>query len=377
MDNISTLFPESYAASRTRFRLDLDHIRSFWPAARLSHHPLLGEDDLTIDWIYSPALQINHKVVILTIGEHGVEGYVGSAMQQRFIDHFLPQLDPRVTGLLLVHAINPWGMKHHRRVNAHNVDLNRNFLWGHPFDPAFNPGYARVCQTMNPTGTIRHMLSIDLNFYSHLLRDLLRLGVSGFEAASLVGQFRYPQGLYYGGSEYQEETLVMIDLYRQTVRPFQQVLHLDMHTGYGPRDQMSVVNSAYEKRTSQEFVDRFSYPLVVAVSPEEFYPIQGDMIDFVYAMCQSEFPEKRLYACSFEFGTEARKTLGVVHCPPAMVHENHLYWHGTPHAQIATRIKNDFEELFNPHAPDWQVKALTDADQAFAGILTIEGFIHH
>jgi hypothetical protein len=376
MVEISALFPHSYAASRDRFRHTLDYLRSFWPAAQLSHHSLPGEEDLTIDWIYSPALQNNHKVILLTTGEHGVEGYVGSAMQQRFIDHFLPQLNPQDTGILLVHAINPWGMKYHRRVNANNVDLNRNFLWGHPFDPAFNPGYARVARTMNPTGIIKSMLSIELNFYSHLLYDLLRLGKTGFEGASLIGQYCDPHGLYYGGLETQEETRLMIDLYRQTFAPFDQVLHLDMHTGYGPRYQMSVVNSAYEKRTSQECVTRFSYPLVVAVSPEEFYPIQGDMIDYVYAMCQQEFPEKRLYACSFEFGTEPRQTLGLVHCPPAMVHENHLFWHGATRNPLKTRIQHDFEELFNPRAPDWRAKALADADQAFTGILTAEGFIH-
>jgi predicted deacylase len=376
MDDISSLFPESYASSRNRFRLTLDTIRSLWPAAGLSSHPLAGGEDLTIDWIYSPALQKNHKVILLTTGEHGVEGYVGSAMQQRFIELFLPQLDPRDTGILLVHAINPWGMQHHRRVNPNNVDLNRNFLWHHPFDPAFNPGYARVDQTMNPTGIIKHKLAIDLNFYWHLLLDLLHLGKLGFEGASLVGQYRYPHGLYYGGSEYQPETRAMIELYRQTFAPFDQILHLDMHTGYGPRYQMSVVNSAYEPRSSQEFVDRFAYPLVVAVSPEEFYPIQGDMIDYVYALCQHEFPQKRLYACSFEFGTEGKDALGLVHCPPAMVHENHLFWHGATRDPLKTRIQHDFEELFNPSALAWRAKALADADQAFTGILTAEGFIH-
>jgi hypothetical protein len=376
MDDIPSLFPESYETSRNRFRLTLDRVRSFWPEAHLFHHSLPGEDDLTIDWIYSPALEKNQKVFILTTGEHGVEGFVGSAMQQRFIDNFLHQLDPKVTGLLLVHAINPWGMKFHRRVNANNVDLNRNFLWDHPFDPDFNPGYDKVYNTMNPKGSIKHMLTADLYFCRHLLWNLLQLGKSGFELASLAGQYRYPQGMYYGGSGYQGETMLMMDLYRQTFRSYDQVLHLDMHTGYGPRYQMSLVNSALEKRTSGEFVEKFSYPLVVAVNPEEFYPIRGDMIDYVYALCQHEFPEKRLYACSFEFGTVGVEALGLVHCPPAMVHENHLFWHGTTRNPIRIRIKNDFEELFNPSAIDWRTKAIADADQAFEGILRAEGYTY-
>jgi len=375
MDEIASLFPDSYEASRDRFRQALDRVRSTWPGAQLSHHRLPGGEDLTIDWISSPALEQNRKVFVLTTGEHGVEGYVGSAMQQRFIDKFLPQLDPRSTGLLLVHAINPWGMKYHRRVNPNNVDLNRNFLWDHPFDPAFNPDYDKVYRTMNPQGSIKHMLLANLYFYGHLLWDILRLRKLGFELASLVGQYRYPQGMYYGGEGYQEETRLMMGLYRQTFQPYGQILHLDMHTGYGPRYQMSLVNSALESGTSEEFVEKFAYPLVVAVSPEEFYPIRGDMIDYVYALCQQEFPEKRLYACSFEFGTLGKEALGLVHCPPAMVHENHLFWHGTRRDHISTCIKNDFEELFNPSAADWRAKAVVDADQAFPGILRAEGYI--
>ncbi len=94
-----------------------------------------------------------------------------------------------------------------------------------------------------------------------------------------------------------------MDLYRQALQAYDQILHLDMHTGYGPRYQMSLVNSVLETTTSQEFVQKFDYPLVVAANREEFYAIRGDMIDYVYALRNGEFPGKKLYATSFEFGT--------------------------------------------------------------------------
>ena len=129
MNQITALFPESYETSRARFHDDLAQVQRFWPQARLFRHRLDGDEDLTIDWIYSDALEKNDKVFILTTGEHGVEGYVGSAVLQRFIDLYMPRFNPDNTGLLLVHTINPWGMKHKRRTNAKNVDLNRNFVW--------------------------------------------------------------------------------------------------------------------------------------------------------------------------------------------------------------------------------------------------------
>jgi hypothetical protein len=90
-------------------------------------------------------------------------------MQQRFIDKYLPRLDPRTTGLLLVHAINPWGMKHHRRVNADNIDLNRTFLWNQAFDPAFNPEYDFLNDYINPVAD-RESASSNANFYFNLVR---------------------------------------------------------------------------------------------------------------------------------------------------------------------------------------------------------------
>lgn len=144
----TTLFPDSYEVSRRRFRASLERVQRLWPAAKhvcRSLDPV--EDDLTLDWIEAGALQKPEKVLVFTLGEHGIEGFVGSAMLELFIEEFLPNLDPSTTGLLLVHSINPWGMKHRRRTNANNVDLNRNFVWDeNDLDPGLNLNYARINQ---------------------------------------------------------------------------------------------------------------------------------------------------------------------------------------------------------------------------------------
>jgi hypothetical protein len=376
MTEISELFPTTYEASRQHFRQNLSLVRARWPDAQLSSHILSIDSNLTIDWIHSPATMRNERVFMLTTGEHGVEGYVGSAMLQRFIERHLPGLDPENTGLLLLHVINPWGMVQHRRVNANNVDLNRNFVWQvGDFDPGFNPDYNRVRDFLNPKGTIRSMLGSNLSFYTHLVWLLLRLGMARFRSATLQGQYRHQKCLYYGGTEHQEETRLLIGLYHQCFQQYERILHLDMHTGYGPRYQMSLVNSAYERGSSEEFSKRFNYPLVVAANPEEFYSMRGDMVDYVYTMAQQEYPKKQFYSGAFEFGTLGDSLFGIVHSPRAMIHENRLYWHGASNDAIRIRVKHEFEELFNPGAQDWKAKAIADADQAFMGILKGEGYI--
>jgi len=375
MEDLLALFPETYEFSRERFRHNLPAIQKGWPAADLSYHRLPGDEDLTIDWIHSNALEKNEKVLILTTAEHGIEGYVGAAMMQRFIDQFLPQLDPRTTGLLLVHTINPWGMKHHRRVNADNIDLNRTFLWNQAFDPAFNPEYDFLNDYINPDKPIRSLAWSNINFYLNLVWKAFLKVWPFLKHTLLIGQYRYPRSLYYGGVDYPEETRTLINLYRQAFQEYNQVLHLDMHTGYGPRYQMSLVNSVLETTTSQEFEKKFAYPLVVAANPEEFYAIRGDMIDYVYALRKHKFPQKKLYATSFEFGTLGDGLRGQVGSPRAMVLENRLYWQGAANDMLAGQVKHDFEELFNPVANDWRAKAVADADQAFEGILRAECFM--
>jgi hypothetical protein len=346
-----------------------------WTGARLSQYKLAGDEDLTIDWIYSDATKTNQKVFILTTGEHGVEGYVGSAMMQLFVEKYLPKFDPRTTGILLVHAVNPWGMKHHRRGNRDNIDLNRTFLWDVGHDPFFNPEYDKIAKFLDPGTAIKSLLLDDIGYTLNLLGHIARMGMRNFRYALLLGQYRHPHGLYYGGTKRPEETQALMNLYKQMMSSYDQILHLDMHTGYGPRYQMSLVNSALDKNPSEYYEKRFNYPLVVAATADEFYAIRGDMVDYEYALWQNEFPDKRFFATAFEFGTLGNTMYGLFHSPRVMVHENRAYWHGARNEKLLAKVKQGFEELFNPSALDWKQKAVRDAERAFDGILSAEGYI--
>ncbi|MEZ5229794.1 MAG: DUF2817 domain-containing protein [Acidimicrobiales bacterium] len=72
------------------------------------------------------------NAIVVVSGTHGVEGYLGSALQR----HHLETYDRDRTGgpvLVFVHALNPYGFSWVRRVNEDNVDLNRNFIdWERP-----------------------------------------------------------------------------------------------------------------------------------------------------------------------------------------------------------------------------------------------------
>jgi len=368
-----TTIPDTYEQSRERFHDNLASVRDLWPAARLTSHSLPAQEDLSIDWISARATKRKDKLLILTTGEHGIEGYVGSAMMQLFFEEYLSRLDPAETGLLLVHIINPWGMKHHRRVNANNVDLNRNFVKEvAPLIPS-NPDYTPLDSFLNPHRPFQSPTLHNLALILRIPGLMLRHGTARIRAATLLGQYRFPKGVYFGGHELQEETLTMMELYRENIHDYAQVLHLDMHTGYGPRDQMTLVNSCHEKMASEQAVRRFGYPRVAAATAQEFYAIQGDMIDYLYAFMREEFPGKQFYATTFEFGTLGESLWDNIRELRTMIFENRAHWFGArPSARAWLRC--EFDELYYPTEPAWFEKAQADARQAFAGVLKAEGY---
>jgi predicted deacylase len=367
------MYPSSYQASREQFRSLINRVRGRWPDARSISHAPHG-DDLTIDTISAEAIESPTRRLIITTGEHGIEGYLGAVFLHWFADEFMPQLDPRRTGLLLVHAINPWGMAQRRRVNRSNVDVNRNFLAADDVftnDP--NVDYASLQALLNPTGQLKSIGWSTARTAAHLLPNLIKIGAGRIQAAFTLGQYRFPRGVYYGGDAVQPETQFMMDLYREQWRGYEQVVHLDVHTGYGLRQQMSIVNSPQEPRTSEELRRAFAYPLIIKAVPGEFYAIRGDMIDFVYRLQRTEFPALRLYATTLEFGTFGDSLWGGLRSMRALALENQLHHYGAANDQVRAAVQHEFAELFMPSDAAWQAKAQADARQAMRGIFTAEG----
>jgi hypothetical protein len=366
--DMTDYFPTTYEDSRERFKHSLGLLRSKWPDARLKSHPLKEHPDLSIDWIWADARQ-KENLVIVSTAEHGIEGYVGSAMMKVFIEEFAPRLNPENTGLLLIHALNPWGMKHHRKVNENSVDLNRNFVFDGNFDPAINPEFHQVEYLINPQNRMRSFGIESLRFWGRVLRVLLTEGYAVTSRASLLGQHHTPNGFYYGGTNYQESTHVAMGLYRQALEGYQNVIQLDMHSGYGPRYQMSITMSPLDPRTSEEISTTFNYPLVLKMNADEFYDMSGDMAEYFYKLRNAEFPEKQLFACGFEFGTFGDSLFARIRSLKAMAFENQLHWHGAESEKTMEKVRAEFEKLYFPAEEKWRGKALADARQAFEGIL--------
>ncbi|WP_202707973.1 M14 family metallopeptidase [Sporosalibacterium faouarense] len=375
--NTDKYFLENYQESKQRFLKSFDDIKNIWPKCEYHEYPISKDDkSISIDTITAYPNEYNKNLIIITTGEHGIEAYVGVAMLHRFIDTYLSQLDSNNTGILLVHGLNPWGMKYKRRVNENNIDLNRNFIWNwNRFDKKINVFYKKLHKFFAPEGEIKNKTLNDAVFYKNLIQSILKSGISNFKAAPILGQYETPNGIYYGGNGYELSTEYMIDLYNHHVKNFEKIIHIDIHTGYGPRNQMSIVNSSLETRKSQDLVEKFSYPLVQKANLDEFYAIQGDMIDYFYRYMKENHKDKNYYGTCFEFGTFGDSLGASIKSLKTMIDENRLYFNSTKDEKAKEKIEDDFLEMFYPKDKEWREKATKDFVHAIEGILRYETII--
>lgn len=368
------LFHSTYEDSRARFLQSLSLIQNKWQSTQLEAYPLSSHPDLTIDWLWAHARQ-KEPLVILSTAEHGIEGYIGAAMLNLFVEEFALRLNPEKTGLLLLHGLNPWGMKHHRKVTEHNVDLNRNFVCDGNFDPAINPEFLRVKDFLNPQRRLESFGLENIRFWGNVVKHIFTAGVPTITTAALLGQHHTPNGFYHGGIDYEENTRVAMGLYRRALEEYKSVIQMDMHTGYGPRYQMSIIVPPLDPSLSEELSRKFNYPLVQKINAEEFYAISGDMGEYCYRLRDRDFPNKRLFACGFEFGTFGDSLPARIRSLRAMVFENQLHWHAARNERVAEQVREEFEELYFPAETKWREKALSDCRQAFEGILSAYGLV--
>lgn len=360
--------PDSYEHSRERFRSRLDLLYPLWPAARLTSISLSKESDLTTDVLLAEAQAARDRLIVLSTGLHGIEGYLGSAALELFFEEYLHRLDPQTTGLLLVHAINPWGMKHWKRTNPENVDLNRNFI-DDDFSSLlrFNADYPALSFFLNPQRPLGNLLVEKIRFAAQTVQKLLTFGPRRIREASLMGQYHQPEGIYFGGAALQPETKAMMELYRSAFAGYQEIIHIDMHTGYGPRDQMTLVTSPHEKMTAAETTARYGTPRVAAANPDEFYTMKGDMTDWEYQLVEKEFPGTKFFGAACEFGTFGESILQGARSLRITIFKNQLNQHGAS-AKTAAWVENEYRELYLPAEAAWFEKAMSDARQTFNAV---------
>jgi hypothetical protein len=218
---LPAMFAADYFDARDRFRRLAGTGASVLP---ISVRGPLGES-LTIDIAWMGARDAR-CILLVTSGLHGVEGFAGSAVQCALLAK--PPALTEDTAVVLVHALNPWGFAHLRRVNESNVDLNRNFIAAG--DP--RTGSSTLYATLDPLLNPRSPPRADA-FLLRMTAYIVRYGYSACRQAIAEGQYEFARGLFYGGENLEEGPSLFMEWLQSSMSHASRVLVLDLHTGLG------------------------------------------------------------------------------------------------------------------------------------------------
>lgn len=364
-------FYNSYDDVRANLQQRVDSLRAEGREVQFHSHAIDEADGLYIDTIYLPAAEQKDNLIVLTTGVHGIEGYIGSVMLDVFFEEIYTGLDTTDTGVLILANVNPYGMKYMRRYNENNVDLNRNFIldWN-TFDLSTNKDYPKVDKFLGPTGEIGNALWHEVGFYLSLAKEAVFTGADTVSDALLGGQYEYPEGVYYGGNGDEPSTVYVKDVFTKCLdSEYGNIVHIDIHSGYGPRYNMVIFNSVYETMNEEETKAAFGYDHVISYDSEAFYVTTGDTTDYFYRLAESKQTDKTLFSTCFEFGTIGDEFFDTILSLKYTVDENRQHWYPTDNEISAEVVEQNYLELFYPTETKWREKTIEDFKTATTGVL--------
>lgn len=219
-------FSADFAAARQRF---LSALAELPPELVVEHDSLThpepgpGGQPLACDWVQLQAAADPRDWLVLISGTHGTEGAAGSAIQCDLLPLLVEPLRRHPSlGIVLIHALNPWGFAWRRRCDHQGIDINRNFINFNKGLPN-NSHYAQLHRAIIADGDVPSS-------------ELLRPEVT-------KGQYQFSRGLFFGG---QGPSWSRQLLERKCKAPQWQrarrVAVIDLHTGLGPYGYGEVIN---------------------------------------------------------------------------------------------------------------------------------------
>jgi hypothetical protein len=229
MLDIPGAFSASYAEARAKF-LRAAEVRRFALERHVHPHAVGAEGEpLSIDVAIGGAAQAPSLLVVLS-GMHGVEGFCGSGCQVALLqdENIASATTESGAAVLFVHAVNPYGFSHLRRVNEDNVDLNRNFRdFGKPEPP--NAAYAAIHSIVVPDAwppSAANDAAVGEYVATH--------GALALQAAMSSGQCDFADGLFYAGRAPAWSNTVLRDVLARHGSATARLAWIDLHTGLGP-----------------------------------------------------------------------------------------------------------------------------------------------
>lgn len=356
-------FNETYDDCRSAFVKSIEDVVGAFDSVQNGKFYVQSEvdDDLSIDWCYIPAQNQKEKLLILTSGLHGIEGYTGSAIQLMFIEKILKQNLPENMGVLILHGMNPYGFKYHRRVTENNIDLNRNCVSDTSMFNSINSGYEKLTGLLMPQTEVNLSNFRNQFFYLVAIYKIIQESMSVLRQAALQGQYAFDKGIYYGGKKYEHQIQIIKPFLIDKIDVYKLVLNVDLHTAYGERGKMHLFLNPIEDEAVKNGIETvFKGADIDWGSGKDFYTINGEYIGWVNSLV----PDVLCLPMLFEFGTmDSQETFGSLKSIQVMINENQGVHYAYKNAKTETKVKSYFDEMYYPSSPVWRSKVISDSYQ--------------
>lgn len=323
---------------------------TFLKLAGNNHLPaweLPTDSNLTTDLaLLKSGKRTSEEVIVISSGLHGIEGFVGSSIQRELMTNFKFNSD-----VLMIHAMNPWGMKNKRRVDENNIDLNRNFIEGSEAFKIANPDYLQINSFLNPQESVSINFFQRFGFLAKSIQLIIQFGIEPLRKSILIGQYSESKGIYYGGSAVSYLKNKVDILLKTTLAPYKKILWIDLHTGYGEKGKLHLLANDENSKEGQRLKARFKDQKIDFGNQKSFYKTTGDLAGYLNSKSSST---QEISALVFEYGTlDSQKTLGSIESLRRMILENQGFQYGykDPNSKLIT---NDlFQDQFFPQDSNW------------------------
>jgi predicted deacylase len=340
-DKILSNYSTDYQESRNKF---LAAARKSGGRIDSYQNPTVGPDGeaLYVDVLFLGANDPK-AVLALVSGTHGIEGFAGSAIQTGLLRQGIAStLAPHV-GLVMIHAINPYGFAHLRRVNEDNVDLNRNFL-DHSKQHPSNKGYKQLADAIAPLS-----LSLWNNVKSQVRIIWYRFwhGTTELRSAVSGGQYTHPNGLFYGGSKPTWSNKIIKEVANRYLIKAKRVVVIDFHSGLGSYGNAEVIMNVSKESPAFKRAKKWGREVKSTVTGDSVSPHLHGSLKLAFP---EMLPDTEVTTVSLEFGTLSRKEVLW-----ALRSENWLYHHGGKDHPDANKIKNNLLHAFYPDDNNWKL----------------------
>ena len=326
-------------------------------------HPETGPDaqPLHLDWFFLGKTEFPHRILVLISGTHGVEGFTGSAIQSHSL-HFLCKLvdQNHHLGIIIIHALNPWGFAWLRRYDHQGIDLNRNFVdFNAPLPD--NPDYEQIhndliCTTLKP-------LANTLGYWQS------QWGKERFTTVITRGQYRHSNGLFYGGAAASWSRQILEQACNNAaLHNAERISVIDLHTGLGPFGYGEVINDHQPGTTGFDWACQwYGSEARSALLGESCSPPKDGLLDYFWHALLGE----RGCFITLEYGTFALDELLRVSCVEQRYHNS--YGQMIQKRDLSDPSVVELREFFYPQDNSWRRQVLIRAEQIIS--LAVQGIL--